>query len=396
MPQAVTIRSLARAFAVVKGMRAEGLEWGEGYRGLGREAIAAILRGQMDQAIDAHLDRMAALDQADRRNGSYRRHLLTELGEIEVAVPRTRRFAPVDVIRAYVRRPEPVDRMILSCFVLGLSVRKVGEALLPILGRPISPSTVSHVAKQLDAVVAAFHARPLKQRYRVLMLDGVVLSRKTGAGAVKRPVLVALGLRPDGKKEVIDFRLAASESAAEWERFLGDLIRRGLTGDGLEMICVDGGTGLIAALQTAYPGIPVQRCWAHKIRNVLDKVRVADQPAVKAGLHAVMNARTLPQARSAARRFADRWEEDYRKAVRCLRDDLDELLTCWRYKSLAERKKVRTTNAIERRFREVRRRTRPMGVFSDRTSMDRILFAVFHHENQNQGVSTPLLLTQTF
>src|SRR5579875_2436698 len=161
---------------------------GEGYRGLGREAIAAILRGQMDQAIDAHLDRMAALDQADRRNGSYRRHLLTELGEIEVAVPRTRRFAPVAVVRAYARRPEPVDRMILSCFVLGLSVRKVGEALLPILGRPISPSTVSHVAKQLDAVVAAFHARPLKQRYRVLMLDGVVLSRKTGAGAVKRPV----------------------------------------------------------------------------------------------------------------------------------------------------------------------------------------------------------------
>ena len=90
-----------------------------------------------------------------------------------------------------------------------------------------------------------------------------------------------------------------------------------------------------------------------------------------------------------ARRFADHWQDDYPKAVACLRDDLDELLTCWCYKSLAERKKVRTTNAIERRFREVRRRTRPMGVFSDRTSMERILFAVFHHENQNQGVSTP-------
>jgi transposase-like protein len=70
------------------------------------------------------------------------------------------------------------------------------------------------------------------------------------------------------------------------------------------------------------------------------------------------------------------------------------LLTCWRYRSLAERKAVRTTNAIERRFREVRRRTRPMGVFSDKTSMDRILYAVFTHENRNQGVSTPLLLTQ--
>ena len=396
MPQSVTIRSLPRGFELVKGMQAQGLEWGEDYRALGRAALAAIVRGQMEQSIDEHLERMASLDQADRRNGSYARHLLTELGDIELAVPRTRRFAPIAVVRAYARRPEPVDRMILACFVLGLSTRKVGEALLPILGRPISPSTVSIVAKQLNAVVAAFHARPLKDQYRVVMLDGVVLARKTGAGAIKRPVLVALGLRPDGRKEVIDFRLAQSESAAEWERFLGDLIRRGLVGERLEMICVDGGSGLLAALPTAFPAIPVQRCWAHKIRNVLDKVRKADQPAVKADLQAVMNATTLPKARSAARRFADCWKTDYPSAVRCLRDDLDELLTCWRYKSLNERKQVRTTNAIERRFREVRRRTRPMGVFSDPTSMDRILFAVFNHENRNQGLSTPLLLTQTF
>jgi putative transposase len=396
MPQAVTIRSLPRAFDLVKGMQAQGLEWGEGYRALGRDALAGILQGQMGRAIDEHLERMAALDEADRRNGSYRRHLLTELGDIELAVPRTRRFAPIAVLRAYARRPEQVDRMILACFVLGLSVRKVSEALLPILGRPISPSTVSAIAKQLDAVVAAFHARPLKQPYRVLMLDGVVLARKTGAGAIRRPVLVALGLRADGKKEVIDFRLAKSESAAEWERFLGDLIRRGLTGDTLEMICVDGGSGLLAALPTAFPDVPVQRCWAHKIRNILDKVRRADQAAVKADLHAIMNAPTRPRACAAARRFADRWQDDYPRAVACLRDDLDELLTCWRYKSILDRRKVRTTNAIERRFREVRRRTRPMGVFSDRTSMDRILFAVFNHENRNQGVSTPLLLTQTF
>lgn len=396
MPQAVTIRSLPGAFEVVKGMQAQGLEWGESYRDLGRKALTGILQDQMAGTIDEHLDRMASLDEADRRNGSYPRHLLTELGDIELAMPRTRRFAPTSVLRAYARRPDHVDRMILSCFVLGLSTRKVSQALLPILGRPISSTTVSAVVKQLDAVVAAFHARPIEDRYRVLMLDGVVLARKTGAGAIRRPVLVALGLRPDGKKEIIDFRLAGSESAAEWERFLGDLIRRGLVGDALEMICVDGGAGLLAALPTAYPNVPVQRCWAHKIRNVLDKVRVADQPAVKRGLHAIMNAKTVPQARAAARRFAQRWSADYPRAVACLRDDLDDLLTCWRYKSLAERKAVRTTNAIERRFREVRRRTRPMGVFSDRTSMDRILFAVFNHENRNQGLSTPLLLTQTF
>jgi transposase-like protein len=206
-------------------------------------------------------------------------------------------------------------------------------------------------------------------------------------------VLVALGLRPDGKKEVIDFRLATAESAAQWEQFLGDLVRRGLTGESLEMLCVDGGAGLLAALPTAFPDVPVQRCWAHKIRNVLNKVRKPDQAAIKADLYRIMNAPTLPAAWSAARRFAERWEDRYPKAVACLRADLDDLLTCFRYPTLEQRRTARTTNAIERRFREVRRRTRP---FQDRTSMERILFAVFLHENRNQGLATPFPLTQSF
>lgn len=120
-------------------------------------------------------------------------------------------------------------------------------------------------------------------------------------------------------------------------------------------------------------------------------MRGADQPAIKAGLHVIMNAKTLPKARVAAR-----CEAEYEKAVRCPRDDLDELLTGWRYPTLEQRKRFRTTHAIERRFREVRRRTRPMGVFQDRTSMDRILFAVFTHENVHQGVPPLFSLMQTF
>jgi putative transposase len=99
-----------------------------------------------------------------------------------------------------------------------------------------------------------------------------------------------------GKEEVIDFRLATAESAAQWAQFLGDLVRRGLSGEHPEILCVDGGCGLLAALPTAFPDIPVQRCWAHKIRNLLNKVRKPDQAAIKAGLHRIMNAATLPQA----------------------------------------------------------------------------------------------------
>jgi putative transposase len=392
--RAATIESLPMAFEVVKSMQADGLEWDEDYRPSARAALAEIIEDQMALVVDRYLDQLDAEDTADRRNGYYRRHLLTTLGDIELCVPRTRCFTPTKVLRAYARRTPEIDRVILAGFVLGLSTRKVGETLLPMLGRPVSAETVSRVAKTLDAAVAAFHRRPLQNRYKVLMLDGVVLARKTGAGALRRPVLVALGLRPDGKKEIIDFRLAGSESAAEWERFLTDLFRRGLTGERLDMICVDGGSGLLAALPTVFPGVPVQRCWAHKIRNVLDKVKKADQPAVKRALHKIMNAPNAPAARAAARKFADRFGGKYPAAVACLRNDLDELLTCFRYKSEDQRRKVRTTNAIERRFREVRRRTRPMGTFQDKTSMDRILFAVFTHENKSQGVSTPFLLTQ--
>lgn len=395
MPQqAATIESLSMAFEFVKAMRADGLEWGEGYRPLARQALAQVIEEQMTAAVDRYLDQLDADETADRRNGFYRRHLLTTLGDIELCVPRTRHFSPTAVIRAYARREAEVDRVILAGFVLGLSTRKVGETLFAILGQKVSAATVSQVAKTLDQAVAAFHQRPLKDGYTALMLDGVVLARKTGAGALKRPVLVALGLRPDGKKEVIDFRLAASESAAEWERFLTGLFRRGLTGEGLDMICVDGGSGLLAALPVVFPAIPVQRCWAHKMRNLLDKIKKADREPAKRALHKIMNADNIAEARSAARRFADRFEAAYSAAVACLRNHLDELLTCFRYKSADKRKAVRTTNAIERRFREVRRRTRPMGTFQDRTSMDRILFAVFTHENKSQGLSTPFLLTQ--
>jgi transposase-like protein len=200
MPQTATIKSLPAAFRMMKAMQAEDVEWGEDDRVGARQALVEILEGRMDQTIDQHLERMAELGQADRRNGCYRRHLLTELGDIELAVPRTRTCSALRVVQAYARRAKDVDRMILACFVLGLSTRKVAPALLPVLGRPVSPATVSVVARQLDAAVAAFHRRPLREQYRVLVLDGVVLKRKTGAGALARPVLVALGLRPDGKK----------------------------------------------------------------------------------------------------------------------------------------------------------------------------------------------------
>jgi transposase-like protein len=403
MEKRVVIESLPQAFRIIKEMNLSTEGWESDYRVAGRDALRAIVEQQMRERVSWYLEEMGRVGEADRRNGSFSRHLVTELGDIELHVPRTRRFSPLSVIQAYARRARSVDQLILACFVLGISTRKVASALLPILGEPVSATTVSRIAKSLDQAVASFHRRLITRRYRFLIFDGVVLKRKTGAGAVKRVVLVALGITPEGNKEVIDFFTAFGESKEAWESFLSDLYRRGLDAGGgplaseaVAMITVDGGTGLMSALPLVYPRIPLQRCWAHKVRNVLSYVRKGDYAVIKRSLKAISHARSIREAQSALRRFKERWKSTYPKAVACLLRDEENLLTFFQINNPSLWSQIRTTNAIERRFREVRRRTRPMGVFADRASMERILYAVFSYENQQQGTGTPfLLLTQT-
>lgn len=389
MSQGATIKNVTQAVRIIKRMELGGYGWGEDYRSATKGALVEILQAQMKRRLDRYLEEWGRMEAGDRYNGSYSRQLLTELGNIEVNVPRTRQVSAMKLLQAYARRSPQVDRLILACFVLGISTRKISRALLPILGEPVSASTVSRVARILDAAVAAFHERRLRDQYPVLILDGVVLARKTGMGALRRPVLVALGITPDKKKEIIDFRLADGESAIAWEVFLTDLSCRGLEGKNLELICADGGYGLHAALPLVFPNMPVQLCWAHKTRNITDKVRERDREAVKRDVRRIYKARNIIIARNAAGRFKERWGNAYPQAVACLFKDIDKLLRFFRYDDPDWRKATRTTNAIERKFVEVRRRTRPMGVFSDGTSIERILYAVFTHENTKEGFGAP-------
>jgi transposase-like protein len=388
------IKSLPQAFRIIKEMNLLPDDESD-YRSSARQTLRAILEDKMRDRIDRHLEVMALRDEDDRRNGFFSRHLLTELGDIELCVPRTRTMSGVGVIRAYSRRAIQVDRMILSCFVLGLSTRKVSHALMPILGESLSATTVSRVSRILDASVTAFHRRPIRRTYRFLFLDGVVLKRRTGIGSIKKVVLVALGVTSEGKKEVIDFYIAPAESQAAWDAFLSDLYRRGLRAEGLELIVTDGGKGLLAALPFVYPGIPTQRCWAHKTRNILKHVRKIDQAAVKKDLAAISHAEGIKKARIALKHFANSWGILYPKALLSLKDSEEELLTFFNINNPELWPQIRTTNIIERRFVELRRRTRPMGVFSDKTSMDRILYAIFAHENFKNKTGYPFILSLT-
>jgi len=403
-----TVRNVNRALREVN-----AFEWEGEYRFETRNKLKELLEERMASEVERYLgreryERRDGSDQEDYRNGKRSRHFLTELGDLILRIPRTRKGYVSRVLEAYKRRSRSVDQLIMACFVLGMSTRKVSTALLSLLGERVSASTVSEVAKKLDHAVRRYHGRKLGDGYRFLFFDGVVLKQKGAAKVQKKVILCAYGITWEGKKEMIDFLLATSESQNAWEGFLRDLHERGLEGKLCEMITTDGGNGLRNALEVAYPRIPRQHCWAHKTRNVLDKVKKTDQEKVKKDLTRISHGKNRQAATQAYWSFCQKYRKAYPGAVKSLESEIDDLLSFYQVKLSPEErqglgakdlqraqmtlwKKIRTTNLIERAFREVKRRTRPMGVFVNRGSMERILYAVFFHYN-SKGQELPSLL----
>ena len=403
-----TVRNVNRALKEVN-----AFEWEGDYRFATRHKLQELLEDRMSSEVGQHLgrgryERRGCGDQQDYRNGRRPRHFLTELGDLILRIPRTRKGYVSKVLEAYKRRSRSVDQLIMACFVLGMSTRKVSTALLSLLGERVSASTVSEVAKKLDLAVRRYHGRKLEDGYRFLSFDGVVLKQKGAARIQKKIILCVYGVSWEGKKEMIDFLLASSESQNAWEGFLRDLYGRGLEGKRCELITTDGGHGLGNALEVVYPRIPRQHCWAHKTRNVLDKVKKSDQEKVKKDLQRISHAKNRQAATQAYWSFCQKYRKIYPGAVKSLGSEIDDLLSFYQVKlsprerqelgaeevqnaQMALWKQIRTTNLIERAFREVKRRTRPMSVFVNRGSMERILYAVFFHYN-SKGQEIPSFL----
>src|SRR5512136_2630187 len=327
-----TVRNVNRALKEIN-----AFEWEGDYRPAAREALKKILEDEVDKELCQYLgrgwyERRGEGRREDYRNGFRIRHLLTEIGDLVVRMPRTRKRFVSRVLEAYRRRVRTVDQLILACFVLGMSTRKVSTALLSLLGERVSATTVSEVAKKLDHGVKRYHERKLEDGYRFLFFDGVVLKQRGAAKVQKKIILCVYGITWEGKKEMIDFLLASSESQSAWEGFLRDLYGRGLEGKRCELITTDGGNGLRNALEVVYPRIPRQHCWAHKTRNVLDKVKRADQEKVKKDLQRISHGKNRQAATQAYWSFCQKYRKVYPGAVKSLESEIDDLLSFYQVK----------------------------------------------------------------
>jgi len=372
---ALTDRTPAERWA---GVRDEESLWGD-LRPELLEAVKTILEATMEDELTAGVmaeryERTGV--RLDHRNGIYRRMLVTELGAItDLRIPRRRLepYRPSFLARA-ARRTATVDDVLRRAFLRGLSTRETAALAETLTGVSLSAAAISRLVRSLDAQVAAFHRRPVTFRARYLLLDGLWVSVRRGDGrSQRRAVLAAYGIDEQGRRELLDYRQATGESTAAWSRLLRSLVERGLDPDAVVLAVADGADGIAAAVAEAFPLAALQRCWTHRVRNILEALPLAERRSCLRGLRAIYRAPTRRAAVAAYWRWASAWRGRHPVLVRRLERDLDELLAVF---SLPEpiRISLRTTNLIERAFRELRRRLRPVGCLADVRSGDRILY----------------------
>lgn len=310
------------------------------------------------------------------RNGYRVRELRSAEGTVPVFIPQLRqtRVPFESKILGFLRgHTDVLERLVAEMYARGLSTRDIEDAFRDSTGKSlISRTSVSQVTESLWAEYEAFSSRDLSGfDVAYLFLDAVFEAlRRTGQS--KEGVLCAWAILTDGRKVLLHLALGNQESYDSWLDFLRDMVRRGLKTP--LTITTDGAPGLIKAVEAMWPKSLRIRCWAHKARNVLDKVPEAARAEIKAYLGTIREAPTLEAGKKAAEEMIQRYQKQYPSAMKSLADDLEASLNHLEI-PVAHRKFVRTTNLIERSFEEERRRTKTIPRFFDEHSALKLVFA---------------------
>jgi len=263
-------------------------------------------------------------------------------------------------------------------YIEGLSTRDFKRALKPLWGKSgLSRSSVSRANTALKEAFDNWRRRGLSlEEIIYLFLDGIYLGVR-GNSRNKEAVLIAHGTTREGERVVLHLSLGGRESTESWKGVLNDLVGRGLRPP--QLFITDGNQGLLKAIKDIWPEIPRQRCLAHRIRNVLARVPKRRQDEVKKALHRIFYTACLDDVRDEAKQFLSHYSREFPTACETLARHLDECLTFYRF---PERhwKYIRTSNVIERSFREVKRRTRGAGRFPNEASALVMVFSLLNEE----------------
>jgi transposase-like protein len=379
--------------------------------GESRRMTERLLNG----AMEAERDQFLGVGPYERgperrgyRNGFITRSIDSRYGSLRLRVPRVRgtgaRFH-TRLLAAYQRRQRHIERCAVEWVAAGMSTRQVSWEMHRAFEAVLSAGTVSRLVARLDEEIARFRQRPHPEGFRYLYLDGkhgkVSRSRRRGRGrgrARKRVLLLAWAIRHDGAEELIDFQVAPDESERSWDGFLRRLRARGVTQqNGLERIITDGDGGLEAALALNYPEMPHQACVFHKIKNLLgDLADKSVKGRIQGEAGRIFEAPTRRQAMRRLKRWRLRWHRREPIAVAHFTVEVEPLLLFYR-SPWPERRRLKTSNPIERFIGELDKKFERVGVFPSVRSWERITYLVYRQllERGYRPTRTKPLFTHT-
>ena len=324
-------------------------------------------------------------ERTDCRNGSRDRDLNTRVGRITLHVPRHRNVPfKTLVFDNYSRSEAALVAGMAEMVVNGVSTRKVSRVMETLCGTSFSKSAVSDVCKDLETAVKEFQTRPLEGDYPFLTVDATYFKVRENSRIISKAFMIAYGTNAEGHREILGFGVYANESSATWTDFLLSLKKRGLTG--LLMITSDAHEGILNAIGKVFPTVPWQRCQFHFSRNITDKAPKKYQTGLRAELQELFNCKTIAEAR----KVRDRIIEDYRdvaeSAAACLDEGFESSMTVMLLPAWL-RRFYRTSNQIERLNKELKRRSKVIGVFPNEDSILRLMGSVLieHHDAMLAG-----------
>lgn len=351
-----------------------------------RDRIRATIERVVEEELEAALGAAPSSRVPGRRgyrHGARERTLTTTLGPATFAMPRARVTAADGVrrewrsetIRRYERRTARLDEAILGIYLCGANTRRIRGALAPLLrGGPLSKDAVSRLVGRLAEDYAAWTERDLAaENVRYLIQDGWYPKVRIGKRRVVVPVLVTLGVREDGERVILDLRMAGEESGASWGEAIASLTRRNVGRPVLAII--DGNSGLHSSLLREWPTIAVQRCTAHKLRNLTSKAPARLREELKEDYRRMIYAEDAAAVEKARGAFARKWKLRCPPVVASLDEAGDELFTFTRFPQ-SQWKALRTTNALERINEEFRRRTKTQASLPSSDAVILLLFGL--------------------
>lgn len=357
---------------------------GEAFKQLLQTSLNKILQAESAEQLKAAPYERSE-ERTDCRNGSRDRDLNTRVGRITLHVPRHRNVPfKTLVFDNYSRSEAALVASMAEMVVNGVSTRKVSRVMETLCGTSFSKSAVSDVCKDLDKTVKEFQTRPLEGDYPFLTVDATYFKVRENSRIVSKAFMIAYGTNTEGHREILGFGVYANESSTTWTDFLLSLKKRGLTG--LLMITSDAHEGILNAIGKVFPAVPWQRCQFHFSRNITDRAPKKYQTGLRAELQELFNCKTIAEAR----KVRDRIIEDYRdvaeSAVACLDEGFESAMTVMLLPAWL-RRFYRTSNQIERLNKELKRRSKVIGVFSNEDSVLRLMGSVLieHHDAMLAG-----------